>query len=265
MSLVAVGLAQEFLVHLLDNGVLVRLSVRQILVCVVQNLRSDRSEIHGIANACRLNGLTAAVYTAAGARHNLNKVSLVLAALNTLQQLGSIAGAAGNRHSHRHISQLVLCKLDALGASDILEVHLFKGGAENCLSRSTESSLHNAAGCAEDSAGSGADVNRLVELLVCKSPEVDSGGLNKSAKLSGGNCNIHIHQTIVGLTVATDLKLLSRTGDSGYEYHILGVNAHLLAEVGLIDSAEHLLRRLAGGEVFGHFGEIMLAVLDPSG
>ena len=119
MRHMAVGLAEELLVNLFDNGVVMRLSVRQVLVCIVQDLCTYGSQINGVAHACGLDRLTAAVYTAAGTCHYLDKVRIVLAAFDSAQQLARVACAAGNGNSYGKIAELILRELDALCAADI--------------------------------------------------------------------------------------------------------------------------------------------------
>ena len=65
MSLVASGLAIELIVNHLDSGILVRLSDGHVLVSVVDRLAAQTLDVNEVADACGLNGLTAAVDTTA--------------------------------------------------------------------------------------------------------------------------------------------------------------------------------------------------------
>ena len=76
VSFMAAGFAQELLVALLHDGVLVALAQRHIGVLVIESLGAQGLQVGEAANRCRLDGLTAAVYTAAGASHDLDEVLL---------------------------------------------------------------------------------------------------------------------------------------------------------------------------------------------
>ena len=78
----AVTTLEVVFVNLLDDGVLMGLSHLHSRILVVKSLSSYSLEIYGVANVLRLNGLTAAVYTAAGASHNLNERPICLTACN---------------------------------------------------------------------------------------------------------------------------------------------------------------------------------------
>jgi hypothetical protein len=66
------------------------------------------------------------------------------------------------------------------------------------------------------------------------------------------------------MPAARALELLGRAGHDGHHEDVLGLPAQLFGVVGLSQRAEHLLRRLAGGEVWEHVGVEMLHVVDPS-
>ena len=81
MGFLASGFAKVGGVELLDGGVLVGLADGVIYVTVVEHLCAESADIHGVADIARLLGLAAAVYTAAGASHDLDKVVVGLAGL----------------------------------------------------------------------------------------------------------------------------------------------------------------------------------------
>lgn len=74
MRLLASGLAQVSGIELLDGGILMGLTNRVVGIDVVEHLCPKCAYIGGVAHISRLLRLSAAVYTAAGASHNLNKV-----------------------------------------------------------------------------------------------------------------------------------------------------------------------------------------------
>jgi len=265
VSLVAAGLAKELLVENIYCGVLVRAAKVGVLIVVVKNSGANLTEIDGVANRCGLSGLTAAVYATAGTAHNFDEVKLLFAGLNCLKKLLSVSSTGNNSNSDLSVAELVGSTLDTCDTADILEIKLLKLLAENNLSSHTESSLHYTAGSTEDSACAGTDIEGSVEGLVGKIAEVDTCGLDDSAKLAGGDSNVNVGNTCCGLVGTGNLELLRGTGNSGYEEDILRIKTHLLCVVGLIHSTEHLLRRLTGRKIIGKLREVVLAVLDPSG
>ena len=74
MCLVGTGLTEVFLIDRLDLRIVVRLSVGQIEVILIQCLCSERFEVGEVSHMTGLDRLTAAVYAAAGAAHDLNKL-----------------------------------------------------------------------------------------------------------------------------------------------------------------------------------------------
>ena len=67
MSHMAAGLAEELLIQLLDAGVLVRFPQLHLGVGPVQALGPERPKVGEVPDGSGLEGLTAAVDTAAGA------------------------------------------------------------------------------------------------------------------------------------------------------------------------------------------------------
>ena len=266
VSLVRVGFAEEFFINLLNDRVFVGLSDLELFsVCLIENRCTKSLEVHVVANGSRLVRLTTTVYASAGTTHDFDELYIISTVLNALQQLSSVGSTGCNSNLNFHAAQLVCSKLDAFSAANVVEVELFKRLAFDNFCCGTESSFHNAAGCTEDSACAGTNVDGLVELFVCERLEVDTCHFDHAAEFAGGNSDVNTGNAVNVLTVAGNFKLLRCAGDSGYEYDILGIETHLFCEVSLVHSAEHLLRRLAGGEVFSHFREVVFAVLNPSG
>ena len=82
VCLVAVRFAEEFLVDLLHERVVVGLAVLKLVrIRVVENGRTERAQIHIVADNCRLDRLTTAVDASARASHDLDELYVVGAVL----------------------------------------------------------------------------------------------------------------------------------------------------------------------------------------
>ena len=73
MSLVTAEAVVPLAVKSLYNRRFVRLAERHGSILIVQSLGAYSLQVNGVADVLGLNGLTAAVYTAAGASHDLDK------------------------------------------------------------------------------------------------------------------------------------------------------------------------------------------------
>ena len=124
VCLVAVGLAKELVVELLNCQVVLGLAQSILGVILVQNSRTNRTQIHIHTNLCGLNGLATAVDTTAGASHDLDELNVQLACLHHVQQLLCHTGAGSNRNVDSQVTQLVGSGLDAFYATNLSEVHL---------------------------------------------------------------------------------------------------------------------------------------------
>ena len=124
VRLLASGLAQVSGVELLDGGVLVGFADGVGHIRIVQNLGAQRADVRGVAHVTGLLGLSAAVDTAAGTSHDLDKVVVGLAGFYLFQQFLGVAEAGGNRDLHIHARHVVGGFLDACGAADFREVEL---------------------------------------------------------------------------------------------------------------------------------------------
>ena len=269
VCLVAVGLSEVFVVELHNSGILLGLADIALSIVTVKNGCTESTKIYGVTNGCGLVRLTATVYATAGTTHDLDELYVHLACLNVLKESLSCLSARSNCNVNGNVTDLVGCNAVLVIVTLTADLGslkgLLKGLAHKNLCGVTESCLHNAARCAEDSTCAGANVERLIECLVVKLAELDASFLDHSANLAGGNGYVYVSITRSGLTVASYLELLSSTRNSGYEEDVLRIDAFLLCKVGLHKSTEHLLRRLASRKIFSEIREIMLAVLDPSG
>ena len=267
VSDVAAGLFEEFVVKLLNGKVLVRFAERHLAVCVVKNGRTCFLEVDRCLGSCALDGLTAAVDTTAGTSHNFDEVSLDLACFDLVEKFFCVLRAGGNGYVDLNVTELVGCGLDGSSTANIVEFELFELGAEDDFRSGTESCFHNTAGRTEDRTCTGADIEGLVERFVIESLVIDAGSFDHAAELTRGDRIVNVVNAFAdsALSGAAYFEFLRGTGDCGNEYDVCGIKTTLARIVGLVHCAEHLLRRFAGGKVVREFGEVVLAVLDPTG
>ncbi len=264
VSLMAVGLAEELIVKLLDIGILVALADGLILILNVKSLGALGADIAIAANGSADDRLTAAVYAAARAAHDFDEVILLLAGLYGIEKLSSAARGGGDGDANVDISNLYGGFLNSLNAADSGEVHILKGLAGNLIS-GTQSGFHNSAGCAEDYGSAGGRAEHRIEILVSQLHEVDACHLNHLCKLAGGDDLINIRLARSGQLRALCLELLRGAGHDGNNLNVLLVPAHLIRIIALDDSAFHLVGALAGAEIRDELGIIGFAELNPSG
>ena len=267
VSNVAAGLFEVFVVELLYGEVLVRFTESHLAVCIVKDGRAFFLEVDRCLGSCALNGLTAAVDTTAGTSHDFDEVSLDLTGFYLVEEFLRILGAGGNCNVNFYVTELVGCGLDGSGTANVVEFELFELGAEDDFSSSTESCFHNATGSTEDRACAGADIEGLVEFFVVESLVVDACLFDHTAELASGDRVVNVINAFADSTLSGTayFELLSGTRNCGNEYDVCGIEAAFTRIVGLVHCAEHLLRRFAGGKIVGEFGEVVFAVLDPTG
>ena len=104
----------------------------------------------------------------------------------------------------------------------------------------------------------------MVKLFLRQGIEAESCNADHLGKLAGGQHAVNI--LIAGCVHLRALALIF-LGDAGhdrYDKHLVARNAHLVCVVGLGDCAEHLLRRLAGGDVRQQIRVGLFHKVDPS-
>jgi len=264
VSVVSAGSFKEVLVQHIANRALVRHSQLHAAVCIVQSLSSDSLEVNEVSNCVALNRLTAAVDTAAGTSHDLNELVISLAGEYAVDDLSCVSKTGSNCYLYGNAAYCVGSFLQTLCTSYIVELQRL-ALAVQLNSCGSESSLHNAACCAEDSACTGSDLERIVELLVRQSIEVDTSFSDHSAQLTGCECNINVIIIAVSLLFSCYLELLSSTRDNADYEQVLGIDAVLLAVVALEQCAEHLLRRLTARQMRQEIRIEVLTELYPTG
>ena len=267
VSDVAAGLFEVFVVELLYGEVLVGFAECHLAVCIVKDGGAFFLEVDRRLGSRALNGLTAAVDTTAGTSHDFDEVSLDFAGFHLVEEFLRILGAGGNCYVDFYVTELVGCGLDGSGTANVVEFELFELGAEDDFSSSTESCFHNTAGSTEDRACTGADVEGLVECFIVKSLVVDACLFDHTSELASGDRVVNVVNAFADSTLSGTayFELLSGTRNCGNEYDVCGIEAAFTRIVGLVHCAEHLLGRFAGGEVVREFGEVVFAVLDPTG
>ncbi len=189
-----------------------------------------------------------------------------LAALYFLEQSLCVSQTACDSDLDFHARYIVGSFLDTLNATHIGK---FNGGALGLACqlpyRCAESSLHYAARRAEDDRRARACTERTVAYLVGQVVEHDTRLLDKASQLTCCDGRVKIGNARRGLIVPANLVLLGCAGHDAHAENILGILAKLLRVVGLDNRAEHLLRRLAGGQIRDKLGEVVLAVANPPG
>ena len=90
VSLVRAGSFKILVVDSLDFGVVVRLSVLEVEIVLVESLGTHSLEVCEVSYMTGLDGLTAAVYTAAGTAHNLDELLGRLACSDLVKKLSGI-------------------------------------------------------------------------------------------------------------------------------------------------------------------------------
>lgn len=100
MSHTAAGGLEESVIDLLEGGILMRFPHRQVPVLFIKSSRPQTLEVHIVPHPGMLDGLTAAVYAASGAAHDLHKVVGLLSGANQIQYLLGVAQAGSHRHIH---------------------------------------------------------------------------------------------------------------------------------------------------------------------
>ena len=90
------------------------------------------------------------------------------------------------------------------------------------------------------------------------------GTADHSAQFSCCQSDINIGIARCVLIVTADFKLFRSTGHDTHHNDILGVDVVLVCIPCFCDGAEHLLGRLAGGQVFDEFRIVIFTIFDPA-
>ena len=210
--------------------------------------------------------LSAAGDAAARAAHDLDELILALAGPDLVEQHSGVLHAVRYRYPYRRAIDVDARLADALETTDLFKLDQVMLFAGQCEVRRTQRSFHNAAGDAEDDARAGVIADDvIVELFLGQSLEVDTGALDQLRQLSGRQNSVDILDAVMLQLLSFLLELLCGTRHDGDDEHILRVDAVLLAVVALEDGAEHLVRRLAGGQMREQIPVVDLREVDPSG
>ena len=265
MSLVAAGFAEIFIVDLLNDGVLVRLTVGGCFVLGVEGSSSERFKINMSSGVSIMERLTAAVYAAAGTSHDFDKVVMSLTFFNFGEELACVSGAADNSNLNFGARNGVGSFFDTFDTANFFVINGFSGFVFKNFNNGSESSFHNAAGSAEDVSRTGSAAEDRIEFFIGKSGEVETCGLDHTSKFAGCDGNIDIVEAVNLVLFTGAFEFLSGTGHNGNNGDRFGIDAHLFSVVALHESAVHTLRRFSGRKVGNEFGEVVFAVLNPTG
>ena len=193
-----------------------------------------------------LNGLTSAVDTASGASHDFNELIVGCAVLDSLHNGVGIRKSACDTDLDILAGHGICGFLDTVCSSDLCKVGILKLLACQSFNRSSQSGLHNTAGCAEYDGGTGTLAQRIVKFLIGQMTEIDTCAVYHSGKLTCCQSDIDIRITGSGLIVTLCLKLFGCARHDADNNYVCGVDAHFLCIPGLYHRTEHLLRGLAG-------------------
>ena len=140
------------------------------------------------------------------------------------------------------------------------EIENFETAVEH-MRGGAQSRFHDAARRAEYRSAARRHGERVVEFLVGKLGKLDTRGLDHPSQFTRRQSRVDV----VFHLLARTLVFFRGTRYNAYHIKILRVDAVLFAPIAFEQSAEHLLRRLARGEMRYHLGIRLLDELDPSG
>ena len=207
-----------------------------------------------------------AARAAAGTGHDLDKVIADLAPLKGIEQLPRVAESAHHR-------DLYLARRRNGKARLLPAVHAAHGGegvgigvlAGHEVVRRAERGVHHAAGRAEHDRRARAAAERGVELLL---RQMDRGNVVRAehnVQLARGDAHIDIGNAVLAAHGRQrTLALLCDARHDGDAVNFVRIHAEVVCQPGLADRAEHLLRRLGGGQTAGHFRELRLQKAHPA-
>lgn len=215
----------------------------------------------GLPGGVAGNGLTAAVYAAAGACHDLNEIIADLLGKKLLNELACVCKAACDCNAKLALAEGNAELLDAFKTADAAVADsgdgvmgLFGGyAAEDCLG--------NAAGCAEDNAAAGEHTEGCIDSLGCDVFEVNACGLYHADKLLGGENGIDLGLAVMLELLAVCLELL---GGAGHYGKVEVVHAVVLLALD-DDGGQHVHGRTAGGDIGHDLGILCFNKADPAG
>ena len=235
VSEVRIGLAEELFIQRLDLRIVMRLTDNLTFVFRIEGVGSLLLVgVHDVvvfvgkeyfANV----GLSAAVDTTAGAAHDLNEGIRRSAFADLVEKDLCPAHTAGDGNFDLLTRKLEFGFADVFKTTDFVEDDALSLLAGKNEVSGTKGRFHNAAGDAEDNAGTRVVVDDIVvEVFVGKSVEEDTGTANDSAEFSRGKNGVYVAIAVVFHFGTVLLVLLARAGHDGYDEHILGINAYFL-------------------------------------
>lgn len=121
----------------------------------------------------------------------------------------------------------------------LLERQLATG--DNLVNR-TQSSFHDAAGCAEDVGGTGGQAERRIKLAVRQAVEIDAGFFDHLGQFAGCQDCVDIRHRAVFHFRTGDLELLGCAGHDRNNEDVARLKAGLLGKPGLDQGTQHHVR-----------------------
>ena len=236
-------LAEIGVIQHVDFLVFVRIAQRAETVKAVQHVAARVSELVLFER----NRLTAAADTAARTCHDFYEVIVYLVGQNCLNQLAGIAQSAGNRTTDGRAVEvefrLAPAFLTANGAECVSRCVF----AHNRVVCRAQSGFHDAAGRAEDDAGTGADAERRIKFCFRQTEHIDVLHAHQAIHLTGCENNVHILHAVLSVAVkdvSVLFRLFGNTRHNRNAANLFRIYAHLFCKIGLGNRAEHLHRAL---------------------
>lgn len=192
------------------------------------------------------NRLSAAADTAARTCHDFHEIIVCLSGKNGFDQTARIGKAAGNRTADNSAVHVKFRFAPALLSADCAEGIRCRVRADNRIISGAQGSFHNAAGCAEDDAGTRTDTERGIEFRFGQAGNIDIFRTDQAVHFARRERDVHILNA-VGLPdihVPVLFRLLGEARHDGNTADFLRRDADLLGKITLRDSAKHLLRAL---------------------
>jgi len=213
--------------------------------------------------AAEVDGLAAAHHTAAGAGHDFHEVVLLLAGLDGLEELVGVAQAAdhGGADGVAFVVEGKFLQAHVAAHTDLLDdVDLFAVMAQHEVA---EHGFGHAAAGTEDEASAGSDAEGHIGGVLFHVVQVEAVGLDHADELFRGEHEVYVLNAVGVGFGAEYLVLLGRAGRDGHGNEAATLRIGMLFVVGAEQSAEHLDRRTAGGQVRHKFRPLLFAEAYP--
>ena len=234
-------------------------------ILAVRRLGARSLRIYKVTRACIDVRLAAACYAAARAAHYLDKVVILFAALDRFKKLAGVCRAMNDGDVDVHTVYVDGRFLYAVKSANSIILNAFDILAGENVRNRTQSSLHNAARYAEYYSGAGGVAENGIKLLVGEVCVIYARLTDHPRKLARREVGVNVPIAVAAHLGTGYLILLGSAGHYGHHEYLMRIETVLLTEVCLCDSSLHLVRALAGREIWYELRVEMLAVAYPAG